>query len=71
VKVVKTYQKDCALYWDLYIIYIYNVFILSDYCVIVKNELAATFTSLGIEVTECSVLSRIIDRVPVNSVELH
>jgi hypothetical protein len=71
VKVVKTYQKDCTLYWDLYIICIYNVFILSDYCVIVKNELAVTFTSLGIEVTECSVLSRIIDRVPVNSVELH
>jgi hypothetical protein len=52
-------------------IHICNVLILSDYCVTIKNELCATFASLGIEVVECSILSGIIGRVPVNSAELH
>jgi hypothetical protein len=60
MKVVKTYRNDCALCWDVYIIYICNVLILSDYCVSIKNELPATFGSLEIEVTECSVLPGII-----------
>jgi hypothetical protein len=55
MKVTKTYRKDCALYWGVYIIC--NVLILSDYCVTIKNELPATFVSLGSEVAECSVLS--------------
>jgi hypothetical protein len=32
MKVMKTYRKDCALCWDVYIICICNVLILSDYC---------------------------------------
>jgi hypothetical protein len=71
MKVTKIYRKDCALCWDIYIIYICNVLILSDYCVTIKNELTATFASLGIEVPECSVLSEIIGRVIVSSIELH
>jgi hypothetical protein len=51
---------DCQLCWDVYIIYICNVLILSDYCVTIKNELLTTFTSLEIEVPECFVLSGII-----------
>jgi hypothetical protein len=70
-KVMKTYRKDCALCWDAYIIFICNVLILSDYCVTIKNELLATFVSLGSEVAECSILSGIIGRVPVNPAELH
>jgi hypothetical protein len=69
MKVMKTYRKDCALYCDIYIICICNVLIISDYCVTIKNELPTTFVSLGSEVVECSVFSRIIGRVPVNSVE--
>jgi hypothetical protein len=60
MKVVKTYQKDCALCCDVYIICICNILILSDYCVTIKNELSATFASLEIEVTECSILFGII-----------
>jgi hypothetical protein len=60
MKVTKIYRKDCTLCWNIYIIYICNVLILSDYCVNIKNELPATFASLGSEVVECSVLSRII-----------
>jgi hypothetical protein len=71
MKVMKTYRKDCALCGDVYIICICNVFILSDYCVTIKNELCATFESQGSEVAECSSLSRIIGRVPVNSAEWH
>jgi hypothetical protein len=71
MKVVQTYRSDCALCWDIYIIYICNVLILSDYCVTIKNKLLVTFASLGSEVTECSVLFRIIGRVPVNLIELH
>jgi hypothetical protein len=69
MKVVKTYRKDCTLCWDVYIICIYNILILSDYCVTIKNELPMTFGSLGSEVVECFILSGIIGRVPVNSVE--
>jgi hypothetical protein len=50
MKVTKTYQKNCALCLDVYIICICNVLILSDYCVTIKNELLATFASLGSEV---------------------
>jgi hypothetical protein len=71
MKVVKTYRKDCALYWNVYITCICNILILSDYCVTIKNGLLMTFASLGSEVAECSVLFGIIGRVPVNSVELH
>jgi hypothetical protein len=71
MKVVKTYQKDYALCWDVYIICICNVLILSDYCVTIKNELSVIFTSLGIKVVECSVLSEIIGRVAMNTAELH
>jgi hypothetical protein len=71
MKVAKTYQKDYALCWDVYIICICNVLILSDYCVTIKNELPVTFASLGIEVAKCSVLFGIIGRVPVNLAELH
>jgi hypothetical protein len=46
------YQKDCALCWDVYIICICNVVILSDYCVTIKNKLPTTFVSLGTEVVE-------------------
>jgi hypothetical protein len=49
-------KKDCALCWNVYIICIYNILILSDYCVTINNELLATFASLGSEVAECSVL---------------
>jgi hypothetical protein len=59
-----TYWKDCTLSWDVYIICICNVVILSDYCVTIKNELPATFASLGSD-AKCSILSRIIGRVPV------
>jgi hypothetical protein len=71
MKIAKIYQKDYALYWDVYIIC--NVLILSNYCVTIKNELPMTFVSLGSEVAsvlfcleelaECSVLSRRISRV--------
>jgi hypothetical protein len=71
MKVAKTYRKDCALCWDVYIICICNVLILFDYCVTIKNELPMTFVSLGIEVDECSVLFGIIGRVSMNSAELH
>jgi hypothetical protein len=71
MKVAKTYRKDYALCWDVYIICICSVLILSDYCVTIKNELPTTFAPLGSEVAECSVLSGIIGRVPVNSAELH
>jgi hypothetical protein len=57
--------EDCAPYWDVYIICIYNVVILSDYYVTIKNELSATLASLGSEVVECSVLFGIIGRMPV------
>jgi hypothetical protein len=60
MKVVKTYLKDNTLCWDVYIICICNVLILSDYCVIIKNELPMAFVSLGSEVAKCSVLSGII-----------
>jgi hypothetical protein len=66
MKVTKTYRKDCALYWDVYIIC--NVLILSDYCVTINNELPTTFVSLVSEVIECSILSGRIGRVLVNSV---
>jgi hypothetical protein len=33
--------------------------------------LTATFASLGIEAAECSILSKIIDRVPINLTKLH
>jgi hypothetical protein len=71
MKVTKTYQKYCTLCWDVYIICICNVLILSDYCVTIKNELPVTFASLGSEVAECSIFSRIIDLVTVNSAEWH
>jgi hypothetical protein len=68
MKITKTYQKDCALYWDVYIIC--NVLILYLInCVTTKNELIGKFVSLGSEVAEGSVLSRRIVRVFVNSVE--
>jgi hypothetical protein len=70
MKVMKSYRKDCSLCWDVYIICICNVLILFDYCVTIKNELPVTFTSLGIEVAECSILSRIIVQVHVNLAEL-
>jgi hypothetical protein len=70
MKVMKSYHKDCSLCWDVYIICICNVLILFDYCVTIKNELPVTFTSLGIEVAECSILSRIIVQVHVNLAEL-
>jgi hypothetical protein len=60
MKVTKTHRKDCTLCWDVYMICICNALILYDYCVTIKNELSATFASLGSEVTGCSVLSRII-----------
>jgi hypothetical protein len=69
IKVVKTYQKDCALYWNVYIIC--NVIILFDYCVTIKNELIGMFVSLGSKVVECFVLSERIGRVPVNSAKWH
>jgi hypothetical protein len=46
MKVVKIYRKDCTLCWDVYIIYVCNVLILSDYYVTMKNDLLATFVSL-------------------------
>jgi hypothetical protein len=70
MKVAKTYRKDCALYWDVYIIW--NVLILYLInCVTTKNELIGMFVSLGSEVTEGSILSGRIVRVLVNSVEWH
>jgi hypothetical protein len=71
MRVTKTYQKDCTLCLDVYIICIYNVLILSDYCVTIKNELFATFASLGGggEVVEYSIFSEIIGRVTSNSAE--
>jgi hypothetical protein len=60
IKVAKTYQKDYTLCLDIYIICICNVLVLSDYCVTIKNELPATFTTLGSEVAECYILSGII-----------
>jgi hypothetical protein len=71
MKFAKTYHKDCSLCWDVYIICICNVLILSDYCVTMKNELPVIFASLGSEDAECSVLSRIIGRVLVNSTKFH
>jgi hypothetical protein len=63
MKVAKTYRKDCALYWDLYIIC--NVlFLYLINCVTTKNELIGMFVSLGSEVAEGSILSGIIVRVP-------
>jgi hypothetical protein len=55
----------------IYIICIYNVLILSDYCVTMKNDLPAAFASLRSKIPECFVLSLIIGRAPMNSVELH
>jgi hypothetical protein len=56
MKLTKTYRKDCALYWDVYIIC--NVLILYLInCVTTKNELICMFVSLGSEVAEGSVLS--------------
>jgi hypothetical protein len=49
MKVGKTYRKDCALCWDVYIICICNVLIISDYCVTIKNKLLATFASLEVK----------------------
>jgi hypothetical protein len=70
MKVVKTYRKDYALYWDVYIIC--NVLILYLInCVTAKNELIGMFVSLESEVAEGSVLSKRIVRVPMNSVEWH
>jgi hypothetical protein len=70
MKVVKTYQKDYALYWDVYIIC--NVLILYLInCVTTKNELIGMFVSLGSEVVEGSIFSGRIVRVPVNLVEWH
>jgi hypothetical protein len=70
MKVVKTYQKDYALYWDVYIIC--NVLILYLInCVTTKNELIGMFVSLESEVVEGSILSGRIVRVTVNSVEWH
>jgi hypothetical protein len=60
MKVVKIYRKDCALYWDIYIICVCNVLILSDYCVTIKNDLPVTFMSLRSEFDECFILSVII-----------
>jgi hypothetical protein len=71
MKVAKTCQKNCALCWDVYIICICKVHILSDYCVTIKNKLLVTFASLGSEVAECFILSGIIGRMTVNSAELH
>jgi hypothetical protein len=52
----ETYQKDYALYWDVYIIC--NVLILYLInCVTTKNELIGMFVSLGSEVVEGSILS--------------
>jgi hypothetical protein len=68
---VKTYRKDCVLCWDVCIIYICNVLILSDYCVTIKNEFTAIFASLESEVAEYFIFSRIIDRVHVNSSKCH
>jgi hypothetical protein len=70
MNVAKTYREDCALSWDVYIICICNVLILSNYCVTIK-ELPAPFASLGSEVAECSILSGIIGQVFVNSAEWH
>jgi hypothetical protein len=70
MKITKTYQKECTLYWDVYIIY--NVLILYLInCVTTKNELIGMFVSLGSDVAEGSILSGRIVRVPVNSVECH
>jgi hypothetical protein len=70
MKLAKTSQKGCALYWDVDIIC--NVLILYLInCVTTKNELIGMFVSLGSEVVEGSVLSGRIVRVPVNSVEWH
>jgi hypothetical protein len=71
MKVAKIYCKDCALCWDVYIICVYNVLILSDYCVTMKNDLHVTFVSLRSEFIECFVLSVIIGRASMNSGELH
>jgi hypothetical protein len=57
MQVAQIYQKDCALCWDVYIIYVCNVLILSDYCVTMKNDLPVTFASLRSEFAECFVLS--------------
>jgi hypothetical protein len=48
-----------------------NVLFLSNYCVTTTNELPATFASPRNEVVKCYVLFGIIDRVSVNSAELH
>jgi hypothetical protein len=65
MKVVKTYRKDCTLYWDnVFILYLIN-------CVTTKNELIGMFVSLGSEVVDCFVLSGRIVLVPMNSVEWH
>jgi hypothetical protein len=71
MKVAKIYRKDCALCWDVYIVCVCNVLILSDYCVTMKNDLPVTFASLRSEFAKCFVLSVIIGRVPMNSAELH
>jgi hypothetical protein len=61
MKAVKTYRKDCTLYWDnVFILYLIN-------CVTTKNEFIGMFVSLGSEVVDCSV-GRIV-LVPMNSVE--
>jgi hypothetical protein len=60
MKVAKIYRKDCALCWDVYIVCVCNVLILSDYCVTMKNDLSVTFASLRSEFAECFVLSVII-----------
>jgi hypothetical protein len=66
----QTYQKDCALYWNVYIIC--NVLILYMInCVTTKNELIGMLVSLGSEVVEGSVLSGRIVQLPMNSVEWH
>jgi hypothetical protein len=57
MQVAQIYQKDCALCWAVYIIYVCNVLILSDYCVTMKNDLPVTFASLRSEFAECFVLS--------------
>jgi hypothetical protein len=51
MKVTKAYWKDCALCWDVYIICICNVLILSNYCVTIKNEVLATFASLEVKLS--------------------
>jgi hypothetical protein len=71
MKLTKTYWKDWTLCWNVYIICIYNVLILPDYFVTIKNELPATFASLGSEVDKHSVFSGIIGQVSMNSVEWH